>query len=128
PPRRAGAGLAADDRSPRQTAGRGGWPRPRRGAVNSRAQKMLERPVSFVTATQKLADIKGYVSAGGWIRRDWGSGPTIALGWEALGRIFVNDGLLVQDTDRGTGKWHVRIDRLTEKELVSVEALWPPRT
>jgi hypothetical protein len=37
--------------------------------------------------------------------------------WEALGHIFVNDGLLVQDTDRGKGKWYVRIDGLTEDEL-----------
>jgi hypothetical protein len=95
--------------------------------MNTRAQRILERPVSFVTATQKLADIKGYLSAGGWIRRDWGSGPTICLGWEALGHIFVNDGLLLQDTDRGKGKWYVRIDGLTEAELEEVERIWPPR-
>lgn len=89
------------------------------------AQAHLERPVSFRTATKKLAAIRGSEGReGGWIYNR--HGLPVCQGWDAYGRKLAQAGLLVQDAEHngGNGKWYVWVIGLSAAELARAEALF----
>jgi len=91
----------------------------------TRAQAHLERPVSFETATRKVAAIRGYEGReGGWIY-NW-HGQPLAQGYARLGKRLADAGVIAQDPehDGGNGKWYVNIFVLTPRELARAEELW----
>jgi hypothetical protein len=91
----------------------------------TKAQRYLEKPVSFRTAAKKVAKIRGHVGReGGWIYT--ADGLAICQGWESYAQRCFTAGLIAQDDehDGDNGKWFVPVLWLRPHELQRAEQLF----